>query len=300
MTIRALAEGHIRVDSILFATDFSPASYAASLYATALAQHFHSVLTVVHVFLPGQSAQEFEERSGTVSDQRKLVEQKLELTTQALAPIGGTAKSLLLEGDPSVALAKEAVLSSAALLVLGTHGGNRLARRLLGSVAENVLRRSAIPVLTVGPHVLTSDRVLPFQHILYATDASPVAAQAAPLACAFAKSFSALLEVVSVLDEHAGSVAEIVAELDYRTQQELGAHLAERCIHFENPRGIAYSKHAHDEILHRLKQDNRDLLVLGIEQKSSLGMVDRNSEAFRIIVDAPCPVLTITDASCGA
>jgi nucleotide-binding universal stress UspA family protein len=300
MTIRAFAEGHIRVDSILFATDFSPASYAASLYATALAQHFHSVLTVVHVFLPGQSAQEFEERSGTVSDQRKLVEQKLELTTQALAPIGGTAKSLLLEGDPSVALAKEAVLSSAALLVLGTHGGNRLARRLLGSVAENVLRRSAIPVLTVGPHVLTSDRVLPFQHILYATDASPVAAQAAPLACAFAKSFSALLEVVSVLDEHAGSVAEIVAELDYRTQQELGAHLAERCIHFENPRGIAYSKHAHDEILHRLKQDNRDLLVLGIEQKSSLGMVDRNSEAFRIIVDAPCPVLTITDASCGA
>jgi nucleotide-binding universal stress UspA family protein len=301
MTIRALSEGSIRMDAILFATDFSPASYAASLYATALAEHFHSVLTGVHVFLPNQSAQEFEARSGTASDQRKLVQQKLELTTQALAPRGGTGKSLLLEGDPSVMLAKEASLSNIALLVLGTHGGNRVARHLLGSVAENILRRSAIPVLTVGPHVLTSDRVPPpFQRILYATDASPVAAQAAPLACAFAKSFSALLEVVSVLDEHAGSVAEIVSELDFRTQQELGAHLAERCIHFENPRGVAYSRHAHDEILHRLKQDNCDLLILGIEQKSSLGMVDRNSEAFRIIVDAPCPVLTITDACCGS
>ena len=300
MTIRALSEGRIRMDAILFATDFSPASHAASLYATALAEHFHSVLTLVHVFLPSLSAQEFEARAGTASDQRKLIEQKLELTTQALAPRGGTAKSLLLEGDPSVMLAKEASLSNVALLVLGTHGGNRVARHLLGSVVENILRRSAIPVLTVGPHVLTSDRVPPFQRILYATDASPVAAQAAPLACAFAKSFSALLEVVSVLDEHAGSVAEIVSELDFRTQQELGAHLAERCIHFENPRGIAYSEHAHDEILHRLKQDNCDLLVLGLEQKSSLGMVDRNSEAFRIIVDAPCPVLTITDAACGS
>src|SRR5271168_3995891 len=115
MTIRALSEGRIRMDAILFATDFSPASYAASLYATALAEHFHSVLTLVHVFLPSQSAQEFEARAGAVSDQRKLVEQKLKLTMQALTPKGGMAKSLLLEGDPSVALAQEAGPSSGAL-----------------------------------------------------------------------------------------------------------------------------------------------------------------------------------------
>jgi hypothetical protein len=109
-----------------------------------------------------------------------------------------------------------------------------------------------------------------------------------------------VLEVVSVIDENTGSVARIVAELDFHTQQELGTQLAERCIHFEKPRGVAYSKHAHDEILRRIKQDNCDLLVLGIEQESSLGFVNRNSEAFRIIADAPCPVLTITDGSCRA
>jgi nucleotide-binding universal stress UspA family protein len=300
MTIRGLVDGRISIDSILFATDFSPASYAASLYATALAEHFHSVLTLVHVFLPSQSAQEVKARGGIVSEQRMLAQQKLELTTQALTPKGGAAKSLLLEGDPSVMLAQEANLSSVSMLVLGTHGGNRVERRLLGSVAENTLRSSAIPTLTVGERVATSGKTLPFRRILYATDSSPVAAQAAPLACAFAKSFSAVLEVVSVIDENTGSVARIVAELDFHTQQELGTQLAERCIHFEKPRGVAYSKHAHDEILRRIKQDNCDLLVLGIEQESSLGFVNRNSEAFRIIADAPCPVLTITDGSCRA
>jgi hypothetical protein len=36
-----------------------------------------------------------------------------------------------------------------------------------------------------------------------------------------------------------------------------------------------------------------DLLVLGIRKTSHLGMEMRTSGAFRIIVDAECPVLTI-------
>ena len=295
MPVRGLVNGRLKFDSVLFATDFSPASYPASLYATALAAHFRAVLTLVHVFLPSQSAGDAEARAGIISQQRTLLQQQLELTAHALTP---TATSLLLEGDPSVILPQAADESRNAILLLGTHGGNSVERHLLGSVAENILRRSAIPTLTVGQHVATAGNVLPFQRILYATDTSPVAAQAAPLACAFARSFCSRLEVVSVIDESEGAVARIVAELDFRTQQELSANLAERCVHFEQPRSVTYSQHAHDEILGRLKKDNCDLLVLGIEQKSSLGFSDRNSGAFRIIAESPCPVLTITDASC--
>jgi nucleotide-binding universal stress UspA family protein len=297
MGMSGLVEGRMKAESILFATDFSPASYAASLYATALAEHFHSVLKLVHVFLPTQSAQEAEARDGIVSEQRRLIQEKLALTTQALTPRGGTAQSILLEGDPSIILPQEAAKSSGTILVLGTHGGNTVARHLIGSVAENTLRRSALPTLTVGEQVATSGKALPFRRMLYATDSSPVAAQAAPWACAFAKSFSSLLEVVSVIDKNAGPSARIIAELDFRTQQELGASPAERCEHFEKLRDVTYSEHAHDEILRRLKEDECDLLVLGIEKKSSLGFADRNSGAFRIIADAPCAVLTITQAA---
>ena len=39
------------------------------------------------------------------------------------------------------------------LLVVGTHGRTGLGKLLLGSVAENILRHSPCPVLTVGPKV---------------------------------------------------------------------------------------------------------------------------------------------------
>ncbi len=49
-------------------------------------------------------------------------------------------------------VAKEA---QAGLIVMGTHGRTGLARLLLGSVAERVLREAACPVLTVkGPAAL--------------------------------------------------------------------------------------------------------------------------------------------------
>ena len=293
--IPGLIDGGMRMESILFATDFSPASGPAAFFATAMAAHFHGVLTLVHVFLPAQSAQEAEARDGVKSDQRLQLEQRLELTAQALAPRGGTAQSLLLEGDPSLVLAREANQLQCAMLVLGTHGGSNIGRRLLGSVAESALRGSAIPTLTVGHRVPVPSGEPLFQRILYATDASPMAAHAAPWACAFAKSFSSRLEVVSVIDEDAGPIDRIVAELDFRTQQELTANLAERCEHFEGLRAVTYSEHAHHEILHRLQSDHCDLLVLGIEQTSRVGFADRNSGAFRLIAEAPCPVLTITD-----
>lgn len=36
------------------------------------------------------------------------------------------------------------------LVVLGTHGRRGIARAVMGSVAETVVRRSPVPVLTVG------------------------------------------------------------------------------------------------------------------------------------------------------
>ena len=48
MPIRALVDGRLKFESVLFATDFSPGSYPASLYAHALATHLACPLTVMH------------------------------------------------------------------------------------------------------------------------------------------------------------------------------------------------------------------------------------------------------------
>ena len=46
---------------------------------------------------------------------------------------------------------KSAKKSGVEMLLLGTHGRKGLSRLLLGSVAEEVIRHSAIPVMTIGP-----------------------------------------------------------------------------------------------------------------------------------------------------
>ena len=65
---------------------------------------------------------------------------------------GATVESTLLEGPKRSAatrLVEEAKRWSADLIVMGTHGRRGLARALIGSVAESVVRTSPVPVMTV-------------------------------------------------------------------------------------------------------------------------------------------------------
>jgi nucleotide-binding universal stress UspA family protein len=56
---------------------------------------------------------------------------------------------LLDEGDPATVIADTAGLQNCDLIVMGTHGRTGLRRLLMGSVAEQVLRKATVPVLTV-------------------------------------------------------------------------------------------------------------------------------------------------------
>ncbi|HEY8073138.1 MAG TPA: universal stress protein, partial [Labilithrix sp.] len=58
----------------------------------------------------------------------------------------------LCQADPRDAIVSLAKELNADLVVMGTHGRRGIARALVGSVAESVVRISAVPVLTVrGP-----------------------------------------------------------------------------------------------------------------------------------------------------
>lgn len=55
----------------------------------------------------------------------------------------------LLIGDPAEKIVEFAEEKGADLIVMGTHGNTGMLRLLMGSVAEGVVRRSPIPVLTL-------------------------------------------------------------------------------------------------------------------------------------------------------
>lgn len=57
----------------------------------------------------------------------------------------------VLRGVPAEQIVTEAESSGCGLIVMGTHGYRGLEKRLLGSVAEQVLKHAPCPVLVVNP-----------------------------------------------------------------------------------------------------------------------------------------------------
>lgn len=61
-------------------------------------------------------------------------------------------KVKLVFGDPAEEILKCVELEGIDLIIIGTHGKKGIERVLFGSVADRVVKKSPVPVLTVNPH----------------------------------------------------------------------------------------------------------------------------------------------------
>ena len=133
--------------TILFATDFSQPSKVAFEVASALARDYHARMIALHVIEPVQMGYtEFTNYVGPDEDKGEAM--RTLQAIQAPAPTV-TLEYRLLEGEPAAVIAETAEEAGADLIVMGTHGRTGLTRVIMGSVAEDVLRRAPCPVLTV-------------------------------------------------------------------------------------------------------------------------------------------------------
>lgn len=109
--------------------------------------------TVLHVLELGTGdLSAFAGMTGAVPDEDHLTEAADELLADAktrIEAVGATATTDRRQGRPHRAITDEIDEGSYDLVVLGSHGRDGVARVLLGSVAEKVVRRSPIPVLVV-------------------------------------------------------------------------------------------------------------------------------------------------------
>ena len=91
----------VQIESIIFATDFSPASQNAGLYASALSVHFGTDLLVAHAFTLLQASLEVEAEHPLSSQQRKDLTHDLTLTAESLQAGRGVTQSALVQGIPA-------------------------------------------------------------------------------------------------------------------------------------------------------------------------------------------------------
>lgn len=141
------------IRSIVVPIDFSANAEAAAEYACALASDFKASVTLLHVFSAPVVATPDAVFAPTVEELRCLEDadrQHLAALVQRLARPGLTIETRVREGDPAERILE--ACGDADLVVMGTHGRSGVARLLIGSVAQRVVRGARCPVLTLSEH----------------------------------------------------------------------------------------------------------------------------------------------------
>jgi universal stress protein A len=141
----------IKIARILHPTDFSDNSKPALQYASEFARQFNADLHLISVvdtramagpeYLPVDFMPEY------IKD---LETQLAALTFNGMQHCKKIVRNVL-AGTTSAEIIKYARDSNIDLIVMGTHGRTGLGHLIIGSVAENVVRKALCPVLTVCP-----------------------------------------------------------------------------------------------------------------------------------------------------
>jgi nucleotide-binding universal stress UspA family protein len=139
--------------NILVPVDLSAITARTITYATQLARPMGAKLWLVHVAAPDPDFVGFEPGPQYVrenrADELKKEHQEIQDRAEALRADGVDAEGLLVQGATSATIIEEAARLKADLIVMGSHGHGALYKTFMGSVSQQVLGDSTIPVLII-------------------------------------------------------------------------------------------------------------------------------------------------------
>jgi nucleotide-binding universal stress UspA family protein len=152
----------LNIRAILVAADFSGCSEDAFRVARALAHDHGARLIVLHVATPPPlvTPGELQRALQRADGYRAELEGRLRSVYAADSHV--EVEYRVQDGDPATEILGVAREARCDLIAMGTHGRTGLGRLLMGSVAEQVVRKASCPVLTVKvPLPNTGLRVAP-------------------------------------------------------------------------------------------------------------------------------------------
>ena len=142
--------------SIVAAVDFSNATTGVLEMGVGLAKAFGARLCLFHVVEPepsytayGFTPDEFPALHAYQEEAKRRAGDKLEALLDSVKAGLPNATTQIAEGSPLHSLLDYVKDSGADFVVLGSHGHGVIASLLLGSVAEGMVRKAAVPTLIV-------------------------------------------------------------------------------------------------------------------------------------------------------
>jgi nucleotide-binding universal stress UspA family protein len=287
----------ISLENILYLTDFSEPSEAALPFAISIAREYGSKLYALHILTPAMYTYTSPKITvEAINAQEKCAEQDM---TRLEPHFRGLKHEAIIERGVGFWQTLESALKRYRIdmIVLGTHGRTGAAKLALGSVAEEVFRRSHVPVLTIGPSVPQGfEKGARFHRVLFATDFSRESMAAAPYAISLAQENDAQLFLLHVLPV-AGSEREAkkpeasVVQAVHKLAELVPSEAELWC----RPEPMVECGEPAEKILGVAQQRDADLIVLGVRGARLMGAATHleGSTAHKMVAHAKCPVLTV-------
>ena len=128
--------------------------------------------------------------------------------------------------------------------------------------------------------------------ITIAYDGSQVAKEAVGLARRHAEAFDTEIEVIQAVENGADLEYPEVEKMEKRLTQEVDQILSDQKIPYKAVLLVG-SGSAGDQIVRRLERTGSQAICLGIMRRSKMGKLFFGSTAQYVILNAPCPVVSI-------
>ena len=284
----------IKLNNLLYLTDFSEPAEATLPFVTAIAREYGSKIYACHILLPSVYACMAPEFGDVVS---AGLEQGAEAEMQTVeSRLTGLPHETMIEPGSEVRATLQRIVqeNNIDLVVLGTHGRRGFHKLLLGSVAEEIWRSASVPVLTIGPGVSRSQSGEGFHCVLFATDFSAESLAGLPYAISMAREYRGHLVLLHVIrqfkkEEILGelSASDAIYHLGQLVPTDAGlCHRPELEVKYGEPA---------QNIIDTASRCGADLIVLGIRDGDVFGVATHveRTVAHEVVVSAPCPVLTV-------
>lgn len=279
--------------------------------ASSIAEPLHSEIRLVHTYkvpeltVPAEAMSLIE--GPFVEAMTEALDEEAEAVTQQKPQLKIVPR--LEKGDPVHTILNDIKELGCELAVVGTHARHGMRRAVLGSVAEEIIRLSPVPVLSVNPHTDIKQGYRPTR-ILVPLDMSETGTRVTEAAARFAKAFSAQLVLANVIEEWVYPVVQSASLLAggfvmplERDLQEL-ANLRDTQLREILAPIVAGGVQAQVKLIERAasvggaivdeaKSGGYDLIIMGHRHASRIEYAVLGSVSRYVIREAHCPVLTV-------
>ncbi len=280
------------IERILCAVDFSPLSIEALKAAFALAEKVRARVSALHVVSQTPFEGHFYGPAAVDFIQQIERETSEELLSQihALKRDDQEVSAFIKSGSPFLEVIRTARQLKSNFLFMGGHEKGELYRVLLGSVAENILRKSEWPVWVV------KKEFTPLKKIFILTDLSEHSRPGFNLGLFLARIFSASVHLVHVFDPPTLpaflKIRKIERELKMKEmiREEFQKWVEEARISKLEMNSTLLEGNVRLKVLEILEQEGADLLVLSTHGQSGSFHKYIGSNAAYLSRHAPCSI----------